>query len=352
MKKFSIPAAFIIFLAVLPLSRAAGEDYREVTPSSRPVFPRYYYYLKDYRVQWWYFTGHLYDSGGREFGYELTFFAVDVQNRPYKSRFGVNDIYISHFALSDVKDQKFYFSEDADAGAYRFAGADDRVLRVWVDNNILQGTSKEMQIKAQGRDMSLHLTLTPRKPLVLNGDHGYSRKSAESPLIASIYFSYTDLATEGLLEIGQRKFRVTGRSWFDREISSRGLPPEEVGWDWFAIQLDDDSQVMLYLIRRKDGSFSPYSSGTFVYANGSYRNLGPDDFRVSVLDHYRSKKTGANYPSRWRIAVPSEGRNLLIVPLIRDQEIVANTTGNHYWEGDCKVEGSSSGRAYVELTGY
>ena len=140
---------------------------------------------------------------------------------------------------------------------------------------------------------------------------------------------------------------MTGRSQHGR------LSEKQAGWDWFALQLDDRRELMLYLLRNKDGSIDRYSSGTLVYPDGRYRHLSKDDFSVSVLAHYKSVKTGARYPSGWEIKVPSERITVTVSPLVEDQEVQAfNSTGNYYWEGTCKIEGSTKGRAYVELTGY
>ena len=346
----------IIFLTLslfTTLSAAYGQEWPEVTRSYQLQFPRDLYYNNDYRVQWWYFTGHLFDENGREFGYELTFFSLHVQKRQYKSIFGVNQIYISHFAISDVAHNLFYFSEKADTGAYGFAGASNERLHVWIGHNSLDGTTQDMQIKASGKEQKIDLQLTPVKPIVLNGERGYSRKSEASPLIASLYFSETNLYTEGTLTLNNKQFRVQGKSWFDREISSRGLGEDQAGWDWFAVQLDGKREIMLYLLRNKDGSIDKYSSGTFVDQNGKSRHLSKDAFAVRVLSREKSEKTGALYPSQWDISIPSENVQIIITPLIRDQEVIAyNSTGNYYWEGTCKVEGSAQGRAYVELTGY
>jgi predicted secreted hydrolase len=334
-------------------SVAFTQEYFDVTPDYRVKFPQDFYYRKDYKVQWWYFTGHLFDEGGREFGYELTFFVVNVQKRDYKSQFGVNNVYISHFAISDVLEKKFYFSDKTDSGAYDFAGAKDNQLKVWVGKNTLEGTLEKMHIKASVEDEALDLVLIPTKPVVLNGENGYSRKSEESPLIVSVYFSNSSLKTEGRLKIGNKVFNVKGKSWFDREISSRGLWKNQTGWDWFAIQLDDKREVMLYILRNKDGSIDRYSSGTFIYHDGKYRHISKDDFTVKVLANYKSKKTGVRYPSQWEIKIPSENLILRIIPLMEDQEVLAyNSTGNCYWEGTCKVEGETTGRAYIEMTGY
>jgi predicted secreted hydrolase len=340
-------------LLFLPFRVASAGEFLEITKGYSLKFPRDFYYKDGYRVQWWYFTGHLFTPEGREFGYELTFFVAGVQRKTYKSRFGVRNIYISHFAISDVKGDRYFPFDKADSGAYGFAGADSDRLNVWTDGNELEGSMARMHLRAHGGNKALDLTLVPAKPAVLNGDKGYSRKSAESPEIASWYFSFTDLKTEGNVTLGGETFPVNGKSWFDREISSGKTGKSEKGWDWFSIQLNDGRELMLYVMRNKNGTFDPYSSGTFVYKNGQYRHLTIDDFRLAVLAHYTSKKTGAEYPSQWRVQVPSEKLDLRIRPLIEDQEFVAaSSTGNYYWEGDCAVAGSESGRAYVELTGY
>jgi predicted secreted hydrolase len=344
---------FIIFLVSFVYSLALGQEYKDITRDYKLQFPKDFYYKKDYRVQWWYFTGHLFDEKGKEFGYELTFFVVGVQKKAYKSKFGLRNIYISHFALTDVKENIFYFSDQSDSGAFDFAGARDDKLNIWVGKNSVKGTMKEMYLSASDGDKALDLTLISTKPIVLHGENGYSRKSEESPLIASFYSSYTNLKTEGSLKIGNKIYKVKGKSWFDREISSRGLGQKQVGWDWFSIQLDDNREIMLYLLRNKDDSIDKNSSGTFVSFDGAYRHLSKEDFSVTVLSHYKSKKTGARYPSQWEIKIPSEKIQLTLFPLIKDQELVTTrSTFNYYWEGTCAVEGTAWGRAYVEMTGY
>jgi predicted secreted hydrolase len=343
----------IFCILVLFCPAAFADEYLDVTPDYTVKFPDDFFYKKDYRVQWWYFTGHLFDEKGREFGYELTFFIVNVQKRDYHSRFGVNKIFISHFAVSDIAGNKFIFSDKTDSGAYGFSGSEDSRLKVWIEDDTLEGTLRRMFIKASDQEKTIELQLYPSKPVVLNGENGYSRKSEESPLLSSIYFSLSHLKTEGTLRIGEKVFHVKGTSWFDREISTRGPGEDQKGWDWFALQLHDNREIMLYIVRHKDGSIDTYSSGTFIYPDGRYRRLLIDDFSVKALHHYTSEKTGARYPSQWEISIPSEHIVLTVTPLMKDQEVLANSsTGNYYWEGTCKVEGSAQGRAYVEMTGY
>ena len=342
-----------VLLAACFPGGAHAEGFREITKDYALQFPGDFYYRDGYRLQWWYFTGHLFTAEGTEFGYELTFFVAGVQRKESPSRFMVRNIYISHFSVSDVTGDSYSSFDRADSGAYGFAGADDSRLHVWVDDNQLEGTTTRMILRASGGDKAIDLTLVPIRPVVLNGVKGYSRKSEESPEIASWYFSYPDLRTEGTLTIGGAARAVKGKSWFDREISSETMGKSGNGWDWFSLQLDDGRNAMLYLMRKKDGTYDRYSSGTFVYADGRYRRLALGDFSVAAQGRYTSKKTGAVYPSGWRVMIPSEHLDLRITPLIRDQEFVASSsTGTRYWEGDCGVSGSAAGRAYVELTGY
>lgn len=349
MKRFLLSGLIMI----LSLGVASADEFREISQDYALKFPKDFYYREGYRVQWWYFTGHLFDPEGREFGYELTFFVIGVQTRTYKSKFGVDNIYISHFALTDVVGKKYYSSEKSDSGAYGFAGAAANDLKVWVGDNKMEGTIERIYITALDKDRTLELELTPAKRVVLNGQKGFSRKSEESPEMASWYFSHTDLYTEGNVKIGEKTFSVHGKSWFDREISSGRMGKSEKGWDWFAIQLDDGREVMLYIMRKADGTVDKFSSGTFVYRDGRYRHLTVDDFSITVSRHYKSARTGALYPSRWEIKIPGEGLALKVTPLLEDQEFAATyTTGNYYWEGTCKVEGRATGRAYVEMTGY
>ncbi len=241
MKKLSL-----LYIGLLLVSAPAfGGEWRDVAPGDTVKLPADLYFQKAYRIQWWYFTGHVFDKAGREFGYELTFFVAGVQRRQYRSRFGMNTIYLSHFAISDVEGKRYFHFSDADGGAFNFAGADKSQLRVWVDRASLDGTLKKMHIRAEADDAAIDMVLLPRKSIVLNGARGYSRKSEASPLIASLYFSSTDLRTAGSVKLGSAVFQVTGKSWFDREISSRGLSGEETGWDWFSLQLDDGREIML-----------------------------------------------------------------------------------------------------------
>jgi predicted secreted hydrolase len=195
------------------------------------------------------------------------------------------------------------------------------------------------------------------KSPVLHGQNGLSQKG-EGEGRASYYYSLTRMQTDGEIVVDGQKERVRGLSWMDHEFGSNQLREDQVGWDWFSIQLDNETELMLYLIRRKDGSPDPYSSGTLVKADGTTKQLGLNEFRVEILERWKSARSGANYPMKWKVAIPAEEIELEITPAFRDQELITNrSTRVTYWEGAVRVGGtvrnkSVLGSGYIEMTGY
>ena len=207
--------------------------------------------------------------------------------------------------------------------------------------------------------MQLKLELKPRKPLAFHGDRGLSRKGAGKGQ-ASYYTSFTDLATSGSIKTkaGGAVITVQGVSWFDHEFGSAQLAQDQEGWDWFGLHLSDGRDLMIYLLRKTDKSLNPESSGTIVEPDGTSRHIQLSDISVTVLDRWKSKRSGGSYPCRWRITIPSEQIDITVAPLVADQELdTRQTTGIIYWEGAVAGQGTSAGRqvaceGYVELTGY
>jgi predicted secreted hydrolase len=223
----------------------------------------------------------------------------------------------------------------------------------------MQGKSAPLALNARSEAAILSLNLLSLKPPVIHGKAGISKKG-EGLGQASYYVSYTDLETRGWLQIPGQSSRVEvkGVSWFDHEFGSNQLTPDQAGWDWLGLHLSDGRELMLYLIRRTDGSVEPASSGTVVDPTGAHRHLALSQIRITVLDHWRSVKSGAYYPSRWRIIIPTEGIELEVRPVLADQELLTpETTGVTYWEGAVEGRGLARNRdvtctGYVELTGY
>ena len=191
----------------------------------------------------------------------------------------------------------------------------------------------------------------------MHGADGISRKGTD-PGQASHYYSLTRLAAKGRLTIGKESFNVTGTSWMDHEFGSAELGEDVVGWDWFSIQLADHSELMLYRLRRRDGTSDPVSSGTVVFPDGHTRHLALADFHIEAKESWTSPASHATYPSTWRIAVPSLELALEVTPLLADQELrTSRSTQVTYWEGAVAVSGikggqAANGQGYVELTGY
>ena len=259
---------------------------------------------------------------------------------------------------ADVSLRTFRYVEKTHLGVPGIASAGEKGLDVSNEDwSARGGPGGAHELSASGPDGELELTLSPVKPPVLHGENGLSRKGVR-PLEFSRYVSITRLAARGSLASGGRREPLSGTAWFDHEWGSGVLPAGAAGWDWFALQLDDGSELMLYRMRRTDGSATPFSSGTFVPTRGAAVPLRWSDVVLAESRTWSSPRSRARYPAAWRIAVASIGLDVSVEPLVSDQELETSaSTGVTYWEGACAVKGARSGRpiagkAYVELTGY
>jgi len=311
-----------------------------------------------FRSEWWYFTGNLKDGRGRQFGYELTFFrfAAKADAPGSKSVWRSNQTYMAHLTLTDVQENRFYTDERFSRAGNDLAGASDKKFQVWLYDWSAKTegeTDFPLRLQAKSYDFAIDLLLTSPKSYVLQGDQGLSLKSRE-PGNASYYYSYPRLSTEGTVNVAGKQFSVTGTSWMDREWSTSALSSEQSGWDWFALQLSDNTELMFYRLRRKDGQSDSNSAGSLVLANNAKVALKDNDVTIKILDSWTSPHSKITYPSRWRLAVPSQGLEVEVAPLLSDQEL---NVSYRYWEGAVSVKGTKngqpiSGQGYVELAGY
>ena len=341
------------------LGSAAGtEGYARASAVRSFAFPADHGPHPDFRNEWWYFTGNLQDGTGRRFGYQLTFFRIALApGAPASSsRWRTNQVYMAHFALTDVAADSHLGFERFGRAAAGVAGAENPPLHLWLDDWVVEAGDEQgfpLRLKAESDGVAIDLLLAPSKPVVLNGDRGLSRKSVTQGN-ASYYYSLTRLPTTGSLRTAEGRFEVTGSSWLDREWSTSALAEDQAGWDWFALQLDDGRDLMLYRLRRKDGSMDPASAGTLVDNDGETVHLSARDMDLAVRDYWTSPRTGARYPVRWRLKVPREKLSLEVEPLVVDQEM---NTRVRYWEGAVSAKGEAAGRpvsgsGYMELAGY
>lgn len=330
-------------------------------PGWKYVFPRDHAAHPAFKTEWWYYTGHLAARDGREFGYQLTFFRVGVPPGkaagPRTSRWRGSDVHLAHFAISDVGRKAFAFHERLQRGGVGLAWAlPDRY-------EVVNGTWEARldgdvhRLRARGGGEAIDLALTSLKPPVIHGHDGVSRKSA-CPTCTSHYYSLTRMRARGTVTAGGATVPVEGASWMDHEYGSNQLAPGMAGWDWFSLQLADGSELMLYFLRRTDGSPVPESSGTYVRPDGTWTHLPLAAFQAAPTGRWRSPHSKATYPMGWTVRVPGEGLDLAVAPAFEDQELRTGASTNEtYWEGQVRVAGRRAGKpvaghGYVEMTGY
>lgn len=330
----------------------------DTTGFARAVTPRRFEFPADhgphpeYALEWWYYTGNLQAADGRQLGYQLTFFrrSLTPTEPTRQSQWGTNQAYLAHFAVTDVANNRFYATAEAQrGGALGLAGATAEPYRVFVNDWSAEGTGDQPRLRASQANVAIDLQLRSLKPPTLQGEraNGLSQKGAE-PGNASYYYSLTRMATEGVVTIDGQPIPVTGLSWMDHEFGTSSLGEGQTGWDWFGLHLDDGRDLMWGQLRREDGSID-VGQGSITAADGTVTPFGRDDVQVKALDRWRSPHTGAEYPSRWRITIPQVQMELIVEPLINDQELNVGLT---YWEGAVRISGTTTGSGYVELTGY
>ena len=334
-----------------------GEGFARALTPRLFTFPVDHGPHPEFRNEWWYVTGNLDAEDGRRFGYELTIFRFSLSpaEKPSPSAWRSNQVYIAHLAVTDAEGDRFFVSQRYSRGALGLAGAASDPFRVWIDDWSIQDDTSmpgDWRLTANGDDFGIDVRLRPLKAPVLNGEAGLSQKSAE-PGNASYYYSITRLGTEGNVHVDGRDFGVHGLSWLDREWSTSALAPEQVGWDWFALQLSDGSDLMFYQLRTRDGGQDPMTAGTLTGPDGSATHLHADEVSIRVDDEWESP-AGGIYPSAWTLEMPGYSMTLRVSPVIADQELFTTV---RYWEGAVDVSGvrdgeKISGRGYVELTGY
>jgi len=286
---------------------------------------------------------------GRRFGFELTFFRQAVARPATTGVWDINDVWMAHLALSDIEGRQFLHTERLNRAGPGIAGADLAQARVWNGNWHSQWTPEGTQtLEAIADRFSFDLSLKSEKPPVINGLNGVSQK-AEGAGKASHYISFTHLKTTGTVILDGKQFAVEGSTWMDHEFFSHQLDAGQSGWDWFSMQLEDGSELMLYRLRRADGSPDPYSAGTYVDPQGHSRHLSASDFKVTP------GKTWTHYPVEWTVEVPSMNFKAQVTTPLPQQEITGS--GSTYWEGAIDIDATQAshrlrGVGYLEMTGY
>ncbi len=337
-----------------------SEAFARALVPNNVEFPRDLGPHEAYQTEWWYYTGNLETDSGRPFGYQFTIFRrsllpdeeMVLPDDP--SAWRSNQIYLAHFTISDIEAGQFYPAERFSREGDGLAGAQAEPYRVWLENwSAEQVAPGQVRIQAETDEAALDLLLQETLPPILHGDGGLSQKGLEVGN-ASYYYSIVQQATTGEVTVAGESFAVSGRSWKDHEYSTSALSPGSIGWDWFSLQLDDGSALMLFQIRREDGTLEPASSGTFIYPDGTTEPISLGDWELEVLDSWTSPTSGGEYPVAWQLSLPEIDLSLQGEALMDNQELNVSTV---YWEGAVKFQGEREGQpveaaGYIEMTGY
>lgn len=311
----------------------------------------------EYQTEWWYYTGNLETADKRPFGFQFTIFrrALTPDDVPASdSDWRTNQVYLAHFALSDIVNEQFYAHERFSRSGAGLAGAQAIPYRVWLENWSVEETgSGQIRLLATEGDVALDLTLTETIPPVLHGNGGLSQKGEQTGN-ASYYYSIVQQQAVGTVQLPGETLDVTGLAWKDHEYSTSALTAGDIGWDWFSLQLDNGTALMFFQIRREDGSLSPLSSGSFIGADGTVQSITAAEWELTVLDSWTSPTSGGVYPAAWQIEIPTLGLALEGRPFMANQELNVSTI---YWEGAVQFSGTLdeqpiSAKGYIEMTGY
>ena len=360
----------IILSAMVACAANAGDLDRTADGFSLPQpghvfeFPRDYGSHNDFKIEWWYITGHLFEGDGRRFGFQATFFRsarlpLSTLVNTNATDFDNNSIFLAHMALLDVQTGKYIHQQRLNRGGWDASAATDR-LDVRNGNWSLRMTDVAHQTMllegSVGGEAGFQLELKPLKPLVVFGTNSVSRKAAD-PTAASYYLTFPRLQATGQVVLGSVTNAVTGEAWMDHEISSSQLGANQAGWDWCCLQFKDGREIMAYRMRRQDGTQDDYSTLAWVGKDDKVRQLPSAGFHLETVRTWRSPATGAVYPVSVRLFTqdPASGKlvSFLLEPLADNQELAGGKLA--YWEGACRVrdeQGQEVGSAFLELTGY
>lgn len=345
--------AWLATTIALPARPAApAQRYAEVVPGYRIRFPHDEGSHPDFRTEWWYITGWLEREREADVGFQITFFRVRPEtDERNPSAFTPREIVIAHAALSDAKRGRLTHGEKSARSGFGLAGAAEGRTQVWVDDWSLAQATPSYRTRIAGPEFLMDFGFAPTQAPLLQGDAGVSRKGPK-PESASYYYSIPQLRVTGTLVEGSRRSPVSGTAWLDHEWSSTYMDERASGWDWIGINFDDGGALMAFKMRERGGA-KFWAGGAYRSRTGERRAFAPDDVEFTALETWRSPRTGAIYPVRWR--VKAGAIEVVIEPLMNDQEHDTRASvGTVYWEGavTALIDGKRAGRGYLELTGY
>jgi predicted secreted hydrolase len=305
-----------------------------------------------YRIEWWYITANLKAADGTDYGVQWTLFRTALApGTGDEAGWSSPQLWMGHAALTTPKTH--YVAERLARGGVGQAGVTASPFAAWIDNWEMTGSAgvgagagadavSSLALKASGEGFSYDLKLTADGPIVLQGDRGYSVKSASGQ--ASHYYSQPFYEVTGRLVVESKTIEVTGKAWLDREWSSQPLASDQTGWDWFSLHFDSGDKLMGFHLR--DGG-AGFTSATWISIDGKAAPIAPGRLKLTPLG--RAEVAGRSLPVRWRVELPERGLNVATEPVNAKAWMATSVP---YWEGPVRVTGTHAGRGYLEMTGY
>jgi predicted secreted hydrolase len=324
-----------------------AHGFARVEPGLALAFPRDHGPHPDFRIEWWYLTANLSGDDGAAYGVQWTLFRQAALPGPSRDGFDSQQVWMAHAAATSATAHRF--TERFARGGVGQAGVTAAPFHAFIDAWEMRAAPDAdprrlapMTVTAAARDFAYTLNLGAERPLILQGDNGYSRKSDRGQ--ASYYYSQPYFTAQGTLSLDGRAIAVRGRAWLDREWSSQPLAADQNGWDWFSLHLADDIKLMLFRLRHADGGH--FYSGNWIDRDGSHPR--PSD-GIAMRPLATSRVADSDIPTAWRIELPARGLSIEVTAL-NAQSYMA--TRFAYWEGPISFRGSHDGVGYLETTGY
>jgi predicted secreted hydrolase len=341
--------AKVFLLLLWPITASAqgfaglGTDVDGFSSPQRPAqfdFPTDHGPHYDYRIEWWYLTANLEGLDGTPYGLQWTLFRSALTSDGGKG-WSSPQLWMGHAAVTTP--DAHFVTERLARGGIGQAGVQADPFEAWIDDWQLVGPDfATLSMTASGPEFAYDMVLKSDGPLVFHGDEGYSVKSAEGQ--ASFYYSQPFYAIEGTLILPTGSIEVAGDAWLDREWSSQPLSDNQTGWDWFSLSLED-GKLMGFRLRQTDGSY--YTSATWIDPNGSATSYANGAFEADPVAI--SDVGGRDVPTTWNVRLPGRGVDVEVTAI--NPQAWMDTTVS-YWEGPIIVQGSHTGRGYLEMTGY
>ncbi|MCZ7865418.1 iron ABC transporter permease [Agrobacterium salinitolerans] len=310
------------------------------------VFPQDHGPHPDFRIEWWYVTANLQTLDGEQLGAQWTLFRSALQPGE-RAGWADPQIWLGHAALTTTR--RHYFAERLARGGVGQAGVETDPFNAWIDNWAMKTAATgladpldKIDLSASGKGFHYLLQLQASGPLVLQGDRGFSVKSTAGQ--ASYYYSQPFYDVSGNVELDGRILQVTGKAWLDREWSSQPLASNQTGWDWFSLHFASGEKMMAFRLRDNEGG---YTSANWISADGKSSPIDPEE--IEILPLQTATVNGKTVPVKWNLKMPSRGLDIKTTAL-NEQAWMATSTP--YWEGPIEFTGTTSGRGYLEMTGY